>query len=239
MADLFSETRSIPTELSTSGIYCIENLVTGACYIGSTVDIRRRWVEHRNDLVNNVHCNPYLQSSYNFHGKTFIFEVLEFVECDRLEDREKYWIDHYDSYIDANGYNVRQPYHGTMLEETKHKISKANKGKVRTLEYCKRSSESRKGHIPWNKGLKAATDDRVKRYARKPGEFKHSEATLEKMRNRVMSDKQLNTLRTVGKGRVWVNNGIISKMIYPESLNNYVDEGYSLGRLPFRNGGNH
>ena len=88
MADLFSETHSIPKELSTSGIYCIKNLVTGACYIGSTVDIRRRWVEHRNDLVKNAHCNPYLQSSYNFHGKTFTFEVLEFVECDRLEDRE-------------------------------------------------------------------------------------------------------------------------------------------------------
>lgn len=38
-------------------------------------------------------------------------------------------------------------------EETKKKISEANKGKVRSDEYRRKSSESRLGNTPWNKGV--------------------------------------------------------------------------------------
>lgn len=41
-----------------------------------------------------------------------------------------------------------------VSEETKEKISVANKGKVRSEEYKKQSSENRKGSIPWNKNKK-------------------------------------------------------------------------------------
>ena len=52
--------------------------------------------------------------------------------------------------------SMRKGYKHTA--EAKFKISMAQKGRVRTLEHCKKLSESskksgfQKGHIPWNKG---------------------------------------------------------------------------------------
>ena len=99
-----------------------------------------------------------------------------------MASREKYWIDHYDSFISNNGYNVEAPYRGPVLQETKDKVSAANKGKVRTPEMRKAASVARKGQIPWNKGL-TKEDPRVAKYARQPGEFKHTEETKAKISN--------------------------------------------------------
>jgi len=61
-----------------------------------------------------------------------------------------------------------------LSEETKKRISKANKGKKKpplTKEHKRNISLSKKGSIPWNKGLNKKTDSRI--VSRKG--FKHSE----------------------------------------------------------------
>ena len=52
-----------------SGIYCIENLITGKVYIGQADHIKRRWQNHKRTLKNNKHKNIHLQNSWNKHGK--------------------------------------------------------------------------------------------------------------------------------------------------------------------------
>src|SRR5258708_4672651 len=79
---------------ATSGIYRIVNTINGLFYLGSAVDLRRRWRLHYNELQRNDHHNSKLQRAWNKYGPdAFTFEVLEFVLSPFLLAREQYWLD--------------------------------------------------------------------------------------------------------------------------------------------------
>ena len=64
-----------------AGIYRIINSSNGKCYVGSSIDINRRRLEHFSALSHNRHVNNHLQNAYNKYGKdSFIFEVIENLE---------------------------------------------------------------------------------------------------------------------------------------------------------------
>ena len=64
------------------GIYKIENLINHKVYIGQSIDIAGRWLEHQIDLKGNRHRSRHLQFAWNKYGpENFSFEVLE--ECGR------------------------------------------------------------------------------------------------------------------------------------------------------------
>lgn len=85
-----------------TGIYKITNVVNGKCYIGQSVDIVRRWRNHRGSYQTEDKALYRAMRKYGLEN--FTFEVLE--ECDvaALNERELYWIREYDSY--NNGYNA-------------------------------------------------------------------------------------------------------------------------------------
>jgi group I intron endonuclease len=90
-----------------SGVYVITNIVNGKIYIGSSVNIKKRWREHKNDLKKNKHHSSSLQKSYNKHGlENFIFEIIEFVDCKELFIVEQKYLDQYKPYERSNGYNI-------------------------------------------------------------------------------------------------------------------------------------
>jgi len=61
-----------------SGIYKIINKVTNKYYVGSSKNILKRWICHKNKLNNNNHYNPYLQRAWNKYGeKKFEFAIIE------------------------------------------------------------------------------------------------------------------------------------------------------------------
>lgn len=63
-----------------SGVYQIRNTVTGAVYVGSSKNLRQRWLEHRKKLRGNCNGNRNLQRAWNEHGESaFTFVVLH--EC--------------------------------------------------------------------------------------------------------------------------------------------------------------
>ena len=45
-------------------IYRIRNILTGKFYIGSSIDIERRWHEHRLHLRTDRHANKHLQNAW-------------------------------------------------------------------------------------------------------------------------------------------------------------------------------
>lgn len=78
--------------MGKSGIYRIKNIITGDCYVGSSVNIEKRWKEHQRRLKNNKHCNPKLQASYNKYGiDAFVYNVLDY--CENILEREQMFID--------------------------------------------------------------------------------------------------------------------------------------------------
>jgi len=76
------------------GIYRIKNLVNNKCYYGSSKDIEKRWITHKNYLNSGKHINIILQRSWDKYGENnFSFEVVE--ECSEtiLLEREQHYLD--------------------------------------------------------------------------------------------------------------------------------------------------
>ena len=86
------------------GIYGIKNLVNGKMYVGQAINIYKRWKDHIDDLDENKHYNLHLQRSWNLYGKeNFDFLVLEECQQEDLNQREIFYVDKFDAYV--NGYN--------------------------------------------------------------------------------------------------------------------------------------
>lgn len=92
-----------------SGIYCIENTLNNKKYIGQSVNIYDRWYKHKHSLEQGVHDNDFLQKSWNKHGKEcFRFYILEECDKDSLDEREKYYIELYNTLDENYGYNLKK-----------------------------------------------------------------------------------------------------------------------------------
>lgn len=114
------------------GIYMILSLIDNKKYIGEAKAIYKRWWQHRMNLKFNRHSNQHLQRAYNKYGKdNFIFHIIEVIpnsdKKERLE-REKYWIEFYNTENQNFGYN----YANTNIDE------KLNKRKIRKKIISKR-----------------------------------------------------------------------------------------------------
>lgn len=100
-----------------SGIYKITNTTNNKVYIGQSIDIHRRWDEHLRRLASNRHENAHLQSAWNCYGRdAFIFEIIDECAEKDLNNKEMYYIDHYQSYKNEYGYNNTLGGGGTVYE---------------------------------------------------------------------------------------------------------------------------
>ena len=144
------------------GIYQIRNIINNKIYIGSSIDIERRWRKHKERLNKKTHHSPYLQNAWEKYGEnSFVFVIKEETQNDKeLIILEQKWIDEKFTYLRECGYNARRqadsplgttwslerkkeqsdrisgikhPLYGKHLTERhKDKISCSNKGKTAT-----------------------------------------------------------------------------------------------------------
>lgn len=95
------------TDKRVGTIYKIENLINHKVYIGQTImNVKDRWYRHCeiNGVSESEKAMPIKRAILKYGKENFSFEVIEKVPKDSLDDREKYWIDKFDSY--RNGYNA-------------------------------------------------------------------------------------------------------------------------------------
>lgn len=130
------------TKIKKSGIYVISNSINNKIYIGSAYNLHKRKLQHFNTLRNNKHKNSKLQNAYNKYGESnFEFDVLEFVDVDKLLDCEQKWMDFFKPEYNIIPYADRREFsesHRKNLsishlghkhtEESKIKIGLASKG---------------------------------------------------------------------------------------------------------------
>lgn len=137
------------------GIYKIQNKINQKMYIGLSCDIRKRWHDHKRNLINNSHYNKLLQRSWNKYGKSnFEFMIIELCEPELLNHREVFYIKKYKSNNIKYGFNMNIG-GGSNIGfkhslETRKKISEIQIGKIRSAESCRKASESLKGRMPKN-----------------------------------------------------------------------------------------
>lgn len=138
-----------------SGIYMIKCKETGKVYIGHSKNMKSRYQVHLSDMKNGRHGNLYMMNSFKKHGKeVFEFSIIEFVEPEKLIDREYFWIDFYKSTDCEKGFNIiydnkREKLKNEKCNNLSYKINMRNIVKKRweDPEYAKKNIEAiRKTH---------------------------------------------------------------------------------------------
>jgi group I intron endonuclease len=148
-------------DMRCTGIYRID-LGNGNFYIGSSVDLKRREIAHRNDLRSLRHRNDKMQKCWN---KYYIFDfiVLELCEEHELIHKEQLLLDKYFDdaknlnlapqakncagikHTDATRKNVSDSHKSSELVAAHmKKLAILNKGRVKTESVRKATSESLK-----------------------------------------------------------------------------------------------
>lgn len=131
--------------MSKSGIYKITNIKNNKIYIGSSVNIATRITRHKVDLKRNMHPNTHLQRSFNKNTEnTFVYEVIEYCDADRLLSLEQRYIDELNP-----EYNMCKQARSVLgikrSNKTKKRLSKALLGRKLTEEHKEKLSIAKIG----------------------------------------------------------------------------------------------
>ena len=163
------------------GIYKITNLVNGKVYVGQSIDIEKRWMEHK---YSHTRLSLIGRALHKYGIDSFSFEVV--CECDKseLNDKEQEYIAKYDC-MHPNGYNLKSGGGQCVVysEESKRKMS-----------------ESQKLHTGWHH-----TEETKKKIGDAHRGRKRPVESVEKMRKaltgRHLSPEHVEKLRIAGTGR--------------------------------------
>lgn len=224
-------------------IYMTINLINNRKYIG----------QKKSDVFL---ANKYLGSgiilrqAVRAYGKEN-FQVILIEECDtkeELDEKEKYYIELYDAAHSDEFYNIAlggQSQAHVHSEEEKKRISEAQIGKKLSNETKQRISLSLKEYYLEHPACALSEEQKIK--------------ISEKMKDRVVDDEvrikmseshkgvplsdyhkqrisenhaDVSGSNNPAYGRMWVNNGIIAKLIKPEDYDVFVENGFVKGVLP-------
>ena len=159
----------------------IKNRNTGQMYIGQSINIKQRWHTHKNLLRKNEHANQFLQNSWNKYGES-VFDFIIIEECHKnvLNNKERYWIDYYNTFCNKRHYNLTLDGNNRVYsEESREKMSKAHKGKKLSKTQREKISKLLLGN-QYNKGRKLSEEHKNKISKANKGR-RHTEEAKRKM----------------------------------------------------------
>jgi group I intron endonuclease len=132
--------------VKTSGIYVIQNMIDGHCYVGSSKDVKARIKAHKHMLRHGKHHAIRLQRAWDRDGETvFEFYVIrDNVPPDQLLVVEQQLIDEINteynmSRVAGTREGVPQPPH------VAERLSALFKGRTKTAEHRRKIGEAHKG----------------------------------------------------------------------------------------------
>ncbi len=140
-----------------SGIYKIVNKINNKTYIGSAINLRHRWTDHRKHLRSGTHHSSHLQSAWNKYGEeNFVFKIIRVIHHkEMLIPNEQIHMDLCESYKRENGYNMcpkagsslgtKHPNRKPVSDIQKRKISIALTGRKLSEEHINNMRKSMTG----------------------------------------------------------------------------------------------
>lgn len=185
------------------GIYKITNKINGKFYIGQSVDIERRFMEHKTPHGTMTSVKLAMKK----YGKeNFSFEVIEECSEDELNEREMYWIATLKpQYNRCGGGTGARGHH--VSEEVRSELSRKSKA------YWDRLPDEKKQSIVSNltgHPIGYATSEKTKEKLRA--------ANLGKKQSRNTVEKRKQTIAEMKKnGYVQTNSGHKKKVICKET----------------------
>ena len=115
--------------LTIPGVYQITNKTNGHKYIGSSINIWKRWGSHLAELRKNTHSGVHLQNAWNKYGEdSFEFSVLIFCDAENILLYEQSCLDSL-----KPEYNIRKSVYNSRAgtkatDETKAKLRESHLG---------------------------------------------------------------------------------------------------------------
>ena len=209
-------------------------------YIGVTSKtLRQRWRGGKGYLARNkkgVFCQPRVANAILKYGWDNIkHDIIATAETKEFaEELEKKYIAFYRSSEIEFGYNIQGGgYGGSLSEESKKKISEANKGEKNPNFGIRRFGELNGmfGRTPWNKGKRGIyVGEKSSRYGKKQSEEarkKQSVAMKGKMAGKNNPMYGIRGSNNPNFGTMWVSNGTTTIKI---KRNEDIPLGYYRGR---------
>ena len=124
------------------GIYLIRNDVNRKIYIGQSTSIKRRIAEHLRSAQPEKYCKkserdsqtPIHQAMQKYGIENFSIMILESCDQSQLNEKEKYWIKHFDSNNLDIGYNLTDGGQNNFaLKGEKHSQAKLSQSQVNEI----------------------------------------------------------------------------------------------------------
>ena len=132
------------------GIYKITNNINNKIYIGQSINIKRRWYDHKYKAFDesDISYNSALHSAMRKYGvENFSFEVIEECSEEELDNKERYWIQKSNS-ICPNGYNILSG--GQAIRTYQNRCPNCGKSILKDSKFCSECSalKQRKANRP-------------------------------------------------------------------------------------------
>ena len=124
----------------------MRNMINGKVYVGQTKNFAQRKGGHVYAAKRGL--DRPLYRSMRKHGLVnFTFEIIEECAHEVINDREQYWVAHYDSFNPEKGYNLTSGGNqGTeVADSTRIKLSTSLAGKAKSDKHRENISKSRRG----------------------------------------------------------------------------------------------
>jgi group I intron endonuclease len=129
-------------------IYLITNLINDKQYVGQTIQsLEKRWQRHCWKCTSN-NSMPVCRAIAKYGKENFKIKILTYcLSLDELNEKELFYANTLNTWS-PNGYNLKAGNGtGSMSQEIKDKIGKANTGSKRTLEARQNMSNAHKGKV--------------------------------------------------------------------------------------------
>lgn len=208
-------------------IYKWTNTKNNKCYIGQTCYPNRR----HNDHIKSIYRKgggDFVKALKKYGLESFTYEVIETVDESKLNEREIYWINYFDSF--RNGYNMTlggDGHRGEIGEEGRKHIALGHIGIKHTEEEKKKISESHKKY--W---ASLSDDEKNERISKLPhvslkGEKNgmYGKHHSKESRKKVSETKKKNYIK-----RIWIHNDELEKLINISDIEKYIPNGWVKGR---------
>jgi group I intron endonuclease len=141
--------------MSQGIIYLITNKINGHKYVGQTTQsMNKRWSSHIRESSYEINNNRPLYQAFQKYGIDN-FNIKQIDECDisLLNEREIYWINHYNTFETSEGYNATSGGGRPIFSQKTKDLISTKMGEIerneKWVENIKKSLSQKYNSEPW------------------------------------------------------------------------------------------